>query len=873
MKAALLSALVPGLGQLILGRRQRGLAILATGAALVVVMLWLRQPLGWLSVVPFWVVQVIDAMRLAGRRRTGTARLVLLGLLPFYVAGWQATEASPSLLVSGYPRVAPLLRSFLAPDFLTRESLEDMTVKVQVFTPCPEEMPPEAPLTDEAPSVSVRPACAPLGSSITVAGAGFAPDQPVDLVWRNPTGERSPLGHAVTGGDGAFAAEVVVPVESIPSHIRERYPDRPQDQAVEVTVPGPPGPLRPSETLRLVIGAMAVTIALGFIATVFGALLAVPLAVLGARNLMADLRFGRVIYFVVRTFMNVMRSIEPLILAVVFVVWVGQGPFAGALALTVHTVAALGKLFSESIEGIDEGPVEAVRATGASWLETVVFAVFPQVVPPFTAFTVYRWDINVRMSTILGFVGGGGIGFLLQQWIFKSRWSEAATAVVVIAMVVMFLDFLSATLRERIVEGKPLLPSRGRRVAAAALIVALLAFAAWAWRTAEVELGTLARGTPNVRPIVTQLLTPRLIDFEQQSETATATLVVPCPGEGSQQEAQPAQSDLGEEAGHALTLSQSCADPGDWITVTGQGLRPGASGQLAWLLPDGRQLTAKRVTVDDGGILEAEIEVRPILEEQALEFGAPVGLVANLSWDVGYPMPSTQLRITLSALIQTVLMALMATTVGALVAIPLSLLGARNIMPRNLLGNAVYYLTRTFMNVLRSVEPLILAAIFAAWVGYGIPFAGVMAITLVTIANLGKLFSEAVESIDPGPLEAVYATGANKLQVIVFGVLPQMIPPFLSFGIYQWDINVRISTVIGFVGGGGIGFVLRRWMNLTDWRAAAVAILGIVVVVSTMDFLSGLVRARIRHRKGGEDDMLEAAAEDPYTTVAIEGGA
>jgi phosphonate transport system permease protein len=276
------------------------------------------------------------------------------------------------------------------------------------------------------------------------------------------------------------------------------------------------------------------------------------------------------------------------------------------------------------------------------------------------------------------------------------------------------------------------------------------------------------------------------------------------------------------------------------------------------------------VSTDSDGALSAELEVRPILAEQGLEYGTPVGLKAVMKWDVGYPTPSAQLRITVSALIQTVLMALMATTVGALLALPLSLLGARNIMPRNLAGNAVYYVTRTFMNVLRSIEPLILAVFFAVWVGYGVPFAGVLAITLVTVANLGKLFSESVESIDPGPLEAVSATGANRLQVVVFAVLPQIIPPYLSFGIYQWDINVRISTVIGFVGGGGIGFVLRRWMNLMDWRAAAVAILGIVIVVSTMDFLSGIVRERMRYRRAG-DDRLEPAGIDPQTLLLMEG--
>ena len=100
-------------------------------------------------------------------------------------------------------------------------------------------------------------------------------------------------------------------------------------------------------------------------------------------------------------------------MAIIFVVWVGIGPFAGALALSLHTVAALAKLYSEQVESIMEGPIEAVKATGANQLQTIVYAVVPQIIPPYISFTMYRWDINVRMSTIIGFAGGGGDWLLI----------------------------------------------------------------------------------------------------------------------------------------------------------------------------------------------------------------------------------------------------------------------------------------------------------------------------------------------------------------------------------------------------------------------------------------------------------------------------
>jgi phosphonate ABC transporter permease subunit PhnE len=158
-------------------------------------------------------------------------------------------------------------------------------------------------------------------------------------------------------------------------------------------------------------------------------------------------------------------------------------------------------------------------------------------------------------------------------------------------------------------------------------------------------------------------------------------------------------------------------------------------------------------------------------------------------------------------------------------------------------GMVIYTITRTLLNGTRSVEPLIMAIVFVAWVGLG-PFAGSLALGLHTIAALSKLYSEQVESILPGPLEAVKATGANRLQTIVFAVVPQIIPPYISFTMYRWDINVRMSTIIGFVGGGGIGFVLQQNINLLNYRAAAVNMLAIAIVVATMDYISSTLRER-----------------------------
>ena len=158
-----------------------------------------------------------------------------------------------------------------------------------------------------------------------------------------------------------------------------------------------------------------------------------------------------ILYTMTRTVLNIVRSIEPLIIAIIFVVIVGLGPFAGVIAMSMHTVAALGKLYSEVIEGIDPGPLEAIRATGGNWLQMVRYAVIPQIVPPFASFTMFRWDINVRTSTIIGFVGGGGIGFYLYQWIIKGDFRAVSSSFIAIAVIVMVLDFVSARVRVRLV--------------------------------------------------------------------------------------------------------------------------------------------------------------------------------------------------------------------------------------------------------------------------------------------------------------------------------------------------------------------------------------------------------------------------------------
>lgn len=192
------------------------------------------------------------------------------------------------------------------------------------------------------------------------------------------------------------------------------------------------------------------TVLIAFMATTLALPIAFVLSFFSAKNLMSQNKFTMMIYFSLRLFFNIMRSVEPILWAIVFSIWVGFGPYAGMLALFVHSIASLTKQFSEIIEGVDEAPIEAISSTGANRIQITWFAIIPQVILPFISFTIYRWDINVRMATIIGFVGGGGIGATLLEAQGQAQWSQVGCIIVVIAFVVWIMDSFSAYVRQAI---------------------------------------------------------------------------------------------------------------------------------------------------------------------------------------------------------------------------------------------------------------------------------------------------------------------------------------------------------------------------------------------------------------------------------------
>lgn len=227
----------------------------------------------------------------------------------------------------------------------------------------------------------------------------------------------------------------------------------------------------------------------------------------------------------------------------------------------------------------------------------------------------------------------------------------------------------------------------------------------------------------------------------------------------------------------------------------------------------------------------AEVFKLPLLAENADRMGEYVGGFVQLDWG--------DWRTYVNQTMVTVQIALWGTFIAVILAIPFGLLGARNIAPVWIVQPV-----RRLMDALRAINELVVAAVFVAAVGLG-PFAGVMALAFHTAGVLAKLFSEAVESIDEGPVEGVRATGATPLNEVTWAVIPQVIPLWVSYALYRFESNTRAATILGLIGAGGIGQVLIENIRSFQYGKTAAIILIIIVAVTLVDLLSQLLRKRL----------------------------
>lgn len=482
--AAVLSAIIPGLGQILARSIRRGIILMVSMLTIIGLAIWrfrLAAPrdtgfwniakkalrldpsliLVTVLIIILYILIIYDAYVIARYRDRTPVGTFFLVIAVFFAFGWQIGQINLYSFVSQADEAIPALMRIAWPWEKAIEYDEEyLRAYADIEVPCSDSPPPQSTAPEGEAVLIATPTCGNLseqdgtpGTTLHLEGRNFVPGIETSIMWKDPIGNEFRQRQAgeyvkvIPDENGSFEIDIIMPYRLLPpSADQPTYIWKVFAQQVTET-----GPAKMSKDLKLIMEKMVETIFIGMMATFFGVIFALPVSFFAARNLMSASPITLVIYYIVRAILNIIRSIEPLIWAIIAVIVVGLGPFAGIVALTLHSIAALGKLYSESIESINPGPIEAIQATGATWIQTIVYAVIPQIIPPFVSFTIYRWDINIRMSTIIGFVGGGGIGFLLAQYIRLLDYRSAGMAVWFIAITVAILDYVSAEIRARFV--------------------------------------------------------------------------------------------------------------------------------------------------------------------------------------------------------------------------------------------------------------------------------------------------------------------------------------------------------------------------------------------------------------------------------------
>jgi len=665
----LASLIIPGFGQFLSKKRTRGLLIFIITAILIYLINWsfVHQNIGkvslgtiitswlWLPLALFWIWNILDVNALVTKKAFSVLPGILFTAIILYVIAWNVTNVQLDRLVTRFGDMRTVTTNLVNPDLITMNVNGTDTICAW-----------KCMFTYLGDKLAGRPVAGPIRLSDTFK-------------------------------------QILGDVTLLPSPKWEVN--------LGIAAPG-------SQVNTFVAGSMIQTIAMGLMATIFSTILAIPISFFAARNIMSRVPGGKVVYFIARGFLNIVRAVDTIVWGLIVVIWVGLGTFAGVIALTIHSTAALGKLFSEEIEHIDSGPIEAVTATGANLIQVIRYAVIPQIIPPFLSYSLLRWDINMRSATVIGFVAGGGIGFFVIENVQLGGYQQYATALWAVVVVIILVDFISSKWRESILKDQPQKDNNKKRPLSKKLLsvfyilVGFLAFI-YCWNQSAINIKEIFNPGTNFGQVVKAFLT--------------------------------------------IDLSSSVVQP------------------------------------------------------------------------------------AIQQLIITIFQAFLATTLGALLALPFSFLAAKNLTGRSRFLIWIYYLTRSIFNFLRSIEALLYVVIFIFWVGIG-PFAGMLALAVTSFALIGKLFSESIENIETGPIEAVNATGANRFQMIIYAIVPQITPPFVSYLLYQWDINIRMATIIGFAGGGGIGLTLTTYFGSLQYHKAGTIVAFIVIIVAMMDFASAKLR-------------------------------
>jgi phosphonate transport system permease protein len=499
---------------------------------------------------------------------------------------------------------------------------------------------------------------------------------------------------------------------------------------------------------------LAETLAVVFLATALSVLLSVPVALAAASSTTR----GKVSRSTARTIIVLARAVPDIVLAIFFLRVFGLGAAAGVLAIGIHSVGMIGKLYADALEELDDGPRQSVEAAGGTRGQQFLAALPQPLLPQLIATALHRFDINLRTSVLLGYVGVGGIGLAIADALRSLDYQRGMALALIVLLACVVLELISGAARAALL---------GRTGGSAGRT-------SWAdrlWRSSAAS------------------------DIPQN---ATKT-----------QQAQQAQQDAAEGAPERLTPP--------------------------WTADRIRRFTSIAVVL--------VITVAAVRQ---------VDISASSLWNGLLNLPDTlalffppssggAMDAMLTELGVTVKIALAATVLGAIPALPLGILAASNVTT----NRAVRTVARILIVVFRGIPELILAIIFVVISGLG-AVAGTLALAVGALGLLSKLVADSLEETDTDVQDAVRATGATGTQVFLGATLRQAAPAIVAHTMYLLDTNIRSATLLGVVGAGGIGFLLLNAARVNQFDVVTMILLLMVAVVLAVEVLSLWLRRIVR---------------------------
>lgn len=488
-----------------------------------------------------------------------------------------------------------------------------------------------------------------------------------------------------------------------------------------------------------IVESMIETIWMALLGTIGAVILSYPLAIGAARNTSRH----PAIRYACRGLISLSRAVPEIIFAAIFVAAFSPGPFAGVLALALHSIGMIGRLFADAIETAVEPPREAVVSVGSTRRQVIRSAIIPQALPSMIATSLFRFEINLRGSAVLGLIGAGGIGQIISESLESIQYRPALAAVSVLFLVILLIEICSTAVRRSLIGEAASTALQAQRQRSIGRLI----------RQKNEIVIKKAIGTRSVTP-------PWTSDRLFRSSMALLAVVM-------------------------VFVAFVNVDI-DWIRSLGN--------------------------IDQLSIVLKQMVPPSFVGERSL---------------------------VVSGLVESLAISIVSTTLGVAVALPLGLLMARNINVKRWFSALMRYLVLA----LRGIPELIIAVIFVSAMGLG-PVPGTLALAVTVAVFAAKLFADTLEEVDPAPREAVTSVGASRRQEFVSAVVPQFISPFVAHFSYLLDVFFRSSTVLGIVGGGGIGYLLIQSIRVFEFQLTTTIIIGVYLIVLMIEGL-GLVVKRL----------------------------